>query len=79
MGVASGRFIPNDAYMDVKSEIIGTSGNQEHLELTASTEEGLPIHFVGVVITDLTADLGPEAVYIEILGVPYPDYGEIFT
>jgi hypothetical protein len=78
MGVASGLFIPNDAYLNVKSEIIGTSGNQDHLELTASTEEGFPIHCVGVVITDLTEDLGSEGLYIEVLGIPYPDYEEIF-
>ena len=78
MGVAFGSFIPNDLYASVKPEIVGSWGNQEHLELTASTPNGLPIKCLAVAINDRTADISPEALFVEILGIPYPDYAEIF-
>jgi len=78
MGVAFGRFLPSDAYADVKSEIVGTYGNQEHLELTASTAAGRPIQCIAIGINDQSVDLGPEELFIEILEVPYPDFEEIF-
>lgn len=78
MGVAFGQFMPNSAYADVKSEIVGTYGDQKHLELRALTTEGKPIECISMGINDQSSEFGAEGLSVEVLGIPYPDYGEIF-
>lgn len=77
MGVAFGNFIPNSTYADFKSEVVGSYGNQAHLELKVFTEMGIRIPCTTVGIEDNTAEL-PEWLQIEILGIPYPEYENIF-
>ena len=77
MGVAFGVFIPNNTYEDVKSEIVVSYGYQEHLELKVFTESGKQIPCIAVAIQDNTAEF-PEWVNVEVLGIPYPEYEEIF-
>jgi hypothetical protein len=78
IGVAYGNFIPNSAYADVKSEVVGSYGNnQAHLELKVLTETGMIIPCISVLIEDNTAEWS-EWLQIELLGIPYPEYEEIF-
>ncbi|MBC7878290.1 MAG: hypothetical protein H7Y59_14060 [Anaerolineales bacterium] len=77
MGVAFGDFIPNNTYEDVKPEIVVSYGHQEHLELKVFTESGKQIPCIAVAIQDNTAEL-PEWLIVEVLGIPYPEYEEIF-
>ena len=78
MGVSHGHFLPSMAYSEIQSKVIGSYGNQEHLELRASTEAGVPIPCIAVAIDDHSKDIGPSEIYVELLGIPYPDYEGFF-
>ncbi len=76
MGVAFGQLIPNAAYSEIRSECISNHLDQSALQLSVRTESGLEISCAGVAILDSTADgASPE---VNLLGVPYPLYGELF-
>ena len=42
------------------------------------TSKGQIIECVGVAVLDFSPDLGAEAIELNVLGIPYPLYGEIF-
>lgn len=77
MGVVFGNFIPNANYDNLRSKIVGSYGDQAHLELQVYTETGIRIPCIAVGIEDNTAEI-PEWLQIEILGIPYPEYENIF-
>jgi hypothetical protein len=79
MGVAAGRFLPprNSAIQSLVVE--GRDSSQTHLGLVVCVAEGAEIPSEGGVrITDYSAELGDEGIEIEVLGIPYPLYGELF-
>ena len=78
MGVAHGRFIPSPEYFEVQARIAGSYGDQAHLEFSAFSEDSTQVPCQAVAICDQSAELGPEEMYVELLGVPYPEYQAIF-
>jgi hypothetical protein len=80
MGVAVGTFIPLPAYEAIKSTIVtARDGSQEHLALTVRTADGHTIPTQGGVhVTDYSAELGPEGIQLEVFGIAYPLYEELF-
>ena len=74
MGVAEGRFIPAPTY---SNEMIATEASQQPLNLRV--RGGEPIQSVGgVCILDHSAELGPEAMEVSILGIATPLYESLF-
>lgn len=84
MGVASGRLIPLPAFEEIRKFVVIDLRRQEmpsqkHLKLTIREAAGSEIASSGgVQIMDCCAELGPEGLIVEILGVPYPLYEELF-
>ena|SRR5215467_6859039 len=80
MGVAEGRFLPTPAYSSIQRQCV------EHRDywvsipgLIVSMPGGEPIEFQGgVVIIDYSAELGETGIQVQINGIPYPLYGELF-
>jgi hypothetical protein len=80
MGVASGRFVPCPAYSTIQSSVVKSRDDfQMHLALLVRLKNGADVPSAGGVrITDYSAELGDEGLEIEVLGIPYPLYGELF-
>ena len=81
MGVAYGRFFPLPAYAKIQRAVIaareGGSQADLSLEVRPSGGETLPAQG-GVSIRDFSAELGPEGLEVEVLGIGYPLYEELF-
>jgi hypothetical protein len=80
MGVAEGKFLPTPAYEGIKrSAVVARERSQTHLELAVRSIDGreLPAQG-GVRIIDYTSELGIGEVQVEVLGIPYPLYEELF-
>jgi hypothetical protein len=70
MGVASGRFLPNEEYrigIDVENDLRVRPEGGEFL-----SPEG------GVVITNYSADLGPDGIEVAVLGLDAETYQSLF-
>jgi hypothetical protein len=79
MGVAHGRFIPLPEYQDVQALVVKSYGDQAHLEFVIYSDHSIPIPCIAVGIKDMSAELGlEEGLYIDVLGIPYPEYAAIF-
>jgi hypothetical protein len=80
MGCASGRLYPLPLYAAIQPMIIAARNkSQVHLALTVQTTGGDAIPAQGgVAITDYSAELGPEGIEVEVLGIGYPLYEELF-
>ena len=79
MGVAAGRFLPYPAYSIIQSSVVKSRDpSQAHLALVIRVKSGAEVPASGVRITDYSAELGDEGLEIEVLGIPYPLYGELF-
>ena len=78
MGVAFGVFVPNAAYATIQRECQTNHADQSALDLSAQTESGTRISCAGVGILDYSAELDPPYVEVNVLGIPYPLYGELF-
>lgn len=78
MGVAFGVFIPNASYATIQHECQTNHADQSLLQLSAKTESGRQISCAGVGILDYSAEVDPSYVEVNVLGIPYPLYGELF-
>jgi hypothetical protein len=84
MGVAAGRFIPLPAYEQIRASVPTDlvkrkTPSQDHLNLTIRETGGKEvIGSGGVHITDCSEALGPDGIEVELLGVGYPLYEELF-
>jgi len=80
MGVATGRFLPLLAYEAIQPMVIAArNSSQTHLALTVRTANGHAIPAQGGVrINDYSAELGSEDIDVEVLGIGYPLYEELF-
>jgi hypothetical protein len=78
MGVAFGVFIPNAAYTTIQRECQTNHADQSSLHLRVQTESGTQIPCVGVGILDYSTELDPPYVEVNVLGISYPLYGELF-
>jgi hypothetical protein len=79
MGVAFGVFNPAGAYSEIQRECQTNHSDQSSLHLSVRTESGAEIPCVGVGILDYSAEIDPPYIEINVLGIPYPLYGELFT
>lgn len=81
MGVAFGRFLPADPYREIRRECQMNHADQSGLALTVKTSDGSTVPCKGVAILDYSnqAIVG-KLVVVEanVLGIPYPLYGELF-
>jgi hypothetical protein len=78
MGVAFGVFMPTDAYSQIQHECMTNHTDQSALHLSVHTESGMAIPCVGVSILDDSAETDPLYAEVNVLGIPYPLYGELF-
>jgi hypothetical protein len=78
MGVAFGVFMPNAAYTTIQRECQTNHADQSSLHLRVQTESGTQIPCVGVGILDYSAELDAPYVEVNVLGISYPLYGELF-
>jgi hypothetical protein len=78
MGVAFGRFLPAAGYATIQAECINNTSDQSGLKLTVRTPTGVVIQCAGVGITDYSAELDPEDIEVNVLGISYPPYEELF-
>ncbi|WP_242209080.1 MULTISPECIES: hypothetical protein [unclassified Pseudomonas] len=78
MGVACGVFVPSPDYSGFQQQIrASTQRDQRHLNFAVRIVGGEQIRAT-VSIADYSADCGPDAIEITVLGIEYPEYGEIF-
>jgi hypothetical protein len=80
MGVAVGRFFPLLNYGEIQAAVIAAGdGSQSHLGLSVRSPGGVVLLAAGgVQLIDLSAELGPEAIEVHVLGIGFPLYGELF-
>lgn len=78
MGVAFGRFVPNEAYATIQHQCIENQSDQSLLSLVVKTPQGETIECAGVGILDYSRDVGEEGIEINVLGIPYPAYEILF-
>lgn len=80
MGVAFGRFVPNDSYSSIQRYCIEHRDNWAPIpELSVALPGGATIECSGSVqIIDLSPELGDAGIEIHLNGVTNPSYGELF-
>jgi hypothetical protein len=81
MGVAVGRFFPLPVYEKFQAKVVAAFNScQDHLRLVVvDTETNLSLPAQGgTQILDLSAELGPKALEVHVLGIPYPLYEQLF-
>lgn len=79
MGVAFGVFVPSPDYSSVQEQIRAfTRLDQRRFNFVVRIAGGEEIRAAGVSIADNSADCGPDEIELTVLGIEYPDYGEIF-
>ncbi|GAB5559071.1 MAG: hypothetical protein SynsKO_07180 [Synoicihabitans sp.] len=79
MGVAFGKFIPAAGYASIQAQVVGSaaSSSGDLLLTIRREEEELKAHY-GVHITDYSADLGPDGLEVEAVGIVSPPYESLF-
>ncbi len=78
MGVAFGVFHPIALYEAIRGECSTNHQDQSNLHLTVRTEAGLPVPCVGVGILDYSIEAGEPYIEVNVLGISYPLYEELF-
>ena len=80
MGVAAGKFLPSPAYAGIQPIVVAARGGSKPSVLLVVRLVGgqeLPAQG-GVQILDYSAELGDEGLEIEVLGIGYPLYADLF-
>ncbi len=80
MGCAGGRFWPSPAAVHLRPALLAArEGSQAHLLITVRPIGGQVVSAQGgVQILDYSAELGSEGLEIQVLGIGYPLYAELF-
>jgi hypothetical protein len=78
MGVAFGSFKPSVAYEKIRHECSTNHADQSALELTVRTQSGVVISCAGVSILDYSAEADESFIEVNVLGIAYPQYEELF-
>jgi hypothetical protein len=84
MGCAGGRFLPLPSYAPLKMSCLidphsGSVSSQEHLALSVRLVGGDVIPAQGgVLILDYSDDTDRSAIEVDVQGIPYPLYEELF-
>lgn len=76
MGVAFGRFIPNERYAAFcKATPLLATGVRA---VTIQAPDGNVVPSEGTYLRDMSVEYGDEGREVEALGIPYPLYGALF-
>ena len=80
MGVAAGKFLPTTAYAGIQALIVAApESSQAHLSLAVREIGGQAIPAPGGgLILDYSDDLGGDGLDVEVLGIPYKLYEQLF-
>jgi len=78
MGVAFGAFVPTEAYAEIRRECVTNHNDQAGLQLSVQAQPGVAIVCAGVGILDYALELEPPRAEVNVLGIPYPLYGQLF-
>ncbi|NBF11880.1 hypothetical protein [Pseudomonas sp. Fl4BN1] len=79
MGVAFGVFVPGPGYSRIQGQVrASTQRDQRRFNFTVRIVGGEEIRASGASIADYSADCGADAIELVVLGIEYPDYGEVF-
>jgi hypothetical protein len=80
MGVAAGKFLPTTAYLGIQPSVVAArESSQAFLSLGVRLVGGAWIPAQGgVQILDYSAELGTDGLEIEVLGIGFPLYEELF-
>ncbi len=78
IGIASGQFKLADGYAAIQNECSTNHHDQTVLGLSIQTEAGLVIPCEGLAILDYSKVLPSPCIEVNIFGIPYPLYGELF-
>jgi hypothetical protein len=78
MGVAFGVFQPEAGYESVRDMCKVESVDQSQLNLSVLSPDGIPVPCEGIGVHEFQLESGEPEIEIEILGVPYPLYAELF-
>jgi hypothetical protein len=78
MGVAFGVFEALPAYDNIRQECCSNHADQSLLNLSARAPDGTVIPCIGIAILDYSKELDEAYVEVNLLGIGYPLYGELF-
>lgn len=78
MGVAFGAFHPSPGYSSIEHQCKTNHADQSALGLSVQTSVGVEIKCEGVGILDYSAEAGEPFAEVNVLGIPYPLYAELF-
>ena len=78
MGVAFGQFVPAEGYQAIRKQCIENHADQTALRLTVRTPRNETIQCAGVAILDYSQDAGEQFIELNVLGISYPPYEELF-
>jgi hypothetical protein len=78
MGVAFGEFTPAHAYATIQRTCVDHPTDQSALNLSVQMETGQTIPCAGVGIQDGAAELDAPNIFVEVLGIEYPLYEQLF-
>ena len=78
MGVAFGQFKPTDAYRTIQKQCIENHSDQSSLKLSVKTPHHEIIQCAGVGILDYSPEAGEECIELNVLGISYPLYEDLF-
>ncbi|WP_211228101.1 hypothetical protein [Azovibrio restrictus] len=78
MGVAFGQFIPSDGYSTIQRQCIENHADQTKLGLSVRTPNNETIICAGVGILDYSEQVGEGFIELNVLGISYPLYEQLF-
>ena len=78
MGVAFGAFQASELYEKIRYECCTNHADQSSLNLSVRTCDGIVIPCVGVGVLDYSQEGGEPLIEVNVLGIPYPLYGDLF-
>lgn len=81
MGCAEGVFTPDEAFSDFRTNVAPQTDNDPTINrwvgLTVRTEHGASVECLDVVLLEWSLG-GHKELRIDVLGIPYPRYEELF-
>lgn len=80
MSVAEGEFSPTPEYATVRSAVIAArESSQAHLSLSVRSIDGRELQASGGIhLLDHSDELGSEGLWLQVCGIVYPPYGDLF-
>jgi hypothetical protein len=78
MGVAFGTFVPTADYGSIEHHCKTNLTDQSSLRLTVRSRTGVELECAGVGILDYSAEADEQCIEVNVLGISYPPYEELF-